>query len=91
MKDLLVFANRNDVPVLAQVAITHAQFETIHPFTDGNGRIGRALVHAILRRRKITTRVVVPIASYLVANKKAYFDDLNGYREGHSEALLGRC
>ena len=90
MKDLLLFANRNDVPVLAQVAITHAQFETIHPFTDGNGRIGRALVNAILRRREITTRVVVPIASYLVANKKAYFDDLDGYRDGHSEALLGR-
>ena len=37
MKDLLVFANRDDIPVLAQAAITHAQFETIHPFTDGNG------------------------------------------------------
>ena len=90
MKDLLVFANRDDIPVLAQTAITHAQFETIHPFTDGNGRIGRALVNALLRRRKVTTRVVVPIASYLVANRKAYFDDLGGYRDGHSEALLSR-
>jgi Fic family protein len=90
MKDLLAFANREDVPVLAQAAITHAQFETIHPFTDGNGRIGRALVNAILRRRRVTTRVVVPIASFLVANRKVYFDDLNKYRDGHIESLLTR-
>ena len=90
MKDLLTFANRDDVPALVQAAITHAQFETIHPFADGNGRIGRALVNAILRRRNITTRVVVPIASFLVANRKAYFDDLNKYRDGHIESLLTR-
>lgn len=90
MRDLLAFANRDDVPVLAQAAITHAQFETIHPFTDGNGRIGRALVNAILRRKKVTTRVVVPIASFLVVNRQAYFDDLNKYRDGHIESLLAR-
>lgn len=90
MEDLLIFANRDDVPVLVQAAVTHAQFETIHPFTDGNGRIGRALVNAILRRRRVTTRVVVPIASFLVANRKAYFDDLNKYRDGHIESLLSR-
>jgi len=90
MADLLKFANRDDVPALAQAAITHAQFETIHPFTDGNGRIGRALVNAILRRRGITTRVIVPIASSLAANRNAYFDDLNSYREGYFELLLIR-
>ena len=90
MRDLLIFANRDDLPVLAQAAITHAQFETIHPFTDGNGRIGRALVNAILRRRRVTTRVVVPIASFLVADRKAYFGDLNKYRDGYIESLLTR-
>lgn len=90
MQDLLKFANRDDVPAMAQAAITHAQFETIHPFTDGNGRIGRALVNAILRRRMVTTRVIVPIASSLAANRKAYFDDLNRYRDGHFELLLIR-
>lgn len=90
MKDLFSFANRDDVPVLAQAAITHAQFETIHPFTDGNGRIGRSLVNAILRRKKITTRVVVPIASYLVANRQAYFNDLNRYRDGYLEEIITR-
>ena len=90
MKDLLVFANRDDVPALAQAAITHAQFETIHPFTDGNGRIGRALVNAILRRRTVTTKVIVPIASSLAANRDGYFEDLNNYRRGHFEHLLIR-
>ena len=90
MKDLLTFANRDDVPALVQATITHAQFETIHPFADGNGRIGRALVNTILRRKRVTTRVVVPIASFLVTNRKAYFDDLNKYRDGHIESLLTR-
>ena len=63
MDDLLVFANRTDLPILAQAAIAHAQFESIHPFTDGNGRIGRALISAILRRRGLTRRITVPLAS----------------------------
>lgn len=90
MQDLLTFANRDDLPVLVQAAVTHAQFETIHPFTDGNGRIGRALVNAILRRRGVTTWVVVPIASFLVADKTAYFEDLNKYRDGSLRGLLSR-
>ncbi|WP_277932448.1 Fic family protein [Rhodococcus opacus] len=47
--DLIVFANRVDVTVIAQIAVAHAQFETIHPFLDGNGRVGRALIQAMLR------------------------------------------
>ena len=90
MQDLLKFANRDDVPALAQAAIAHAQFETIHPFTDGNGRIGRALINAILRRRMVTTRVIVPIASSLAAQRTGYFEDLSRYRTGHFENLLIR-
>ena len=55
LDDLIRFANRNDLPVLSQAAVAHAQFESVHPFTDGNGRIGRALINAILRRRGATT------------------------------------
>jgi Fic family protein len=86
--DLLTFANRDDVPVLVQAAIAHAQFESIHPFTDGNGRIGRALINTVLRRRGATTRVVVPLASALVARRDRYFDLLNAYRTGDVRPLI---
>ena len=82
MDDLVTFADRSDMPALLQAAIAHAQFESIHPFTDGNGRIGRALINTILRRRGATTRVVVPLASALVARRENYFDALGSYRSG---------
>jgi Fic family protein len=88
LDDLMTFANRDDLPVLVQAAITHAQFESIHPFTDGNGRIGRALINTVLRRRRATTRVVVPLASALVAHRDRYFDLLNAYRHGDTGPLI---
>jgi Fic family protein len=86
--DLVRFTNRNGIPVLAQAAVAHAQFESIHPFTDGNGRIGRALVNTILRRRGATNRVVVPLASALVAQRDHYFDVLDDYRAGRPEPIV---
>ena len=88
MDDLLVFANRTDVGVLIQSAIAHAQFESIHPFTDGNGRIGRALINTILRKRGTTRRVVVPLASAIVARRESYFAALNAYRAGDATAII---
>ena len=88
MGDLIAFSNRDDLPVFAQAAIAHAQFESIHPFTDGNGRIGRSLVNTILRRRGATTVVVVPIASALIARRDRYFDLLGQYRDGHAEPII---
>lgn len=88
MSDLIAFANRDDMPVLAQAAIAHAQFESIHPFTDGNGRIGRAVINTVLRRRGTTRRVIVPIASALVAHRDRYFDLLDEYRSGHVQPLV---
>jgi Fic family protein len=88
LADLVSFSNRGDLPVLAQAAIAHAQFESIHPFTDGNGRIGRALINTILRRRGTTNHVVVPLASALVADRDRYFDVLTDYREGHIEPII---
>lgn len=67
---------------VAQAAIVHAQFESIHPFTDGNGRIGRALINAVLRRRRLTTQTITPLASAMVANRQEYFDLVNNYRRG---------
>lgn len=89
MDDLVLFANRDDLPTLPQAAITHAQFESIHPFTGGNGRIGRALVDSVLRRRGATARVVVPLASALVAHRDRYFDAPTAYRRG--DVVAGRA
>ncbi len=88
MADLLEFANRTDLPILAQAALAHAQFESIHPFTDGNGRIGRALISAILRRRGLTRRVTVPLASVMLADTRRYFDHLTRYRAGDADGFV---
>jgi Fic family protein len=88
LEDLLAYANRDDLPALVQAAIVHAQFESIHPFTDCNGRIGRALINTVLRRRGATTRVVVPLASALVAHRERYFSLLGGYRRGNVRPLI---
>lgn len=88
MDDLVAFANRTDIAPLVHVAVTHAQFETIHPFPDGNGRAGRALVHAMLRHRGITRTVTVPISAGLLVDTGAYFDALGDYRAGHLEPIV---
>lgn len=88
LDDLFAFANRDDVPTLVQAAIVHAQFESIHPFIDGNGRIGRALIHAVLRRRRAARHLTVPIASALVAHRERYFDALNDYRAGSAAPVI---
>lgn len=82
MDDLVSFIGRLDIPVLAHVAITHAQFETIHPFPDGNGRTGRALVQAMLRHREVTTNITVPVSAGLLHDVNGYYDALNSYRRG---------
>jgi Fic family protein len=82
MADLVRFARRTDLPLLAQAALAHAQFETIHPFADGNGRTGRALVHALLRAGRLTRRVTVPVSAGLLTDTRAYFDTLTAYRAG---------
>lgn len=82
LDDLIAFSNRDDVEPITQAAIAHAQFESIHPFTDGNGRIGRALIGAILRRRGVTPHTVLPVASALAADTTHYFSLLTAYRSG---------
>jgi len=51
LEDLCAFMHRTDLPALVHAAVVHAQFETIHPFIDGNGRVGRCLAHSVLKRR----------------------------------------
>jgi Fic family protein len=86
MLDLVYFMNRDDLPAVAQAAIAHAQFETIHPFVDGNGRVGRALIHVLLRRRGVAPTFVPPISVVLAARPHAYVDGLVGFREGRLDA-----
>ena len=82
MDDLVAFARRTDLPALPQIAIAHAQFETVHPFPDGNGRTGRALVQALLHRLGVTRNVIVPVSAGLLRDTHGYFDALTAYRGG---------
>lgn len=88
LNDLIVWANRDDVPAVIHAAIAHAQFESIHPFTDGNGRIGRALISAMLRRRGVARHVVMPLASGILAIRDAYFAALTSYRAGDPGPII---
>ena len=89
MRDLVAFINRNDLPTLAQAAIAHAQFETIHPFIDGNGRVGRCLIHTVLARRQLASRMLVPVSLVLAAYGDQYIQGLVDFREGHIDQWCG--
>ncbi len=80
MADLCSFCNEESLPAVAQAAIAHAQFETIHPFSDGNGRTGRGLIHLVLRRRGLATRVLPPISLILATRARNYIDGLTATR-----------
>lgn len=77
LDDLCAFCNEDSLPAVAQAAIAHAQFETIHPFVDGNGRTGRALIHLILRRRGLARRVLVPVSLVLATWARDYVAGLS--------------
>jgi Fic family protein len=78
--DLVAFCNEKRLSPLHQAALAHAQFETIHPFEDGNGRTGRALLHLILRRRGLAEKVVPPVSLVLATYAEDYVRFLTGYR-----------
>jgi Fic family protein len=80
MADLCEFMNRDDISPVAQAAIAHAQFETIHPFGDGNGRVGRCLIHVLFKRRGIAQQYVPPVSIVLGANKDSYIAGLGEFR-----------
>lgn len=88
LDDLCLFMNRDDLPAIVQAAIAHAQFETMHPFGDGNGRIGRCLIHVILRRRGLAPNYVPPISLVLGANKDAYIAGLEAFQNDQVEEWL---
>lgn len=86
--DLVRFSHRTDVPALAHAAIVHAQFETIHPFTDGNGRTGRVVLQSVLRRRGVLRATTVPISAGLLRDPERYFRALTAYRDGDVDRIV---
>jgi Fic family protein len=80
LDDLAAYANGALHSPLIQAALVHAQFETVHPFTDGNGRVGRALIHTVLTRRGLTRSAILPISLVLLTRADAYVDGLSSYR-----------
>jgi Fic family protein len=80
LDDLCAFCNEDTLPAVVQAAIAHAQFETIHPFADGNGRTGRALIYMVLRRRGLSLRATPPISLILATRSKDYVALLDGTR-----------
>jgi len=80
LDDLAEAVNGDLLPPLVQAALVHAQFETIHPFDDGNGRTGRALIHVILRRRGVAPAYVPPISVVLARGRERYIEGLTGFR-----------
>jgi Fic family protein len=79
LDDLAAFMNTDRYPPLVQAALAHAQFEVIHPFADGNGRVGRALIHVVLRRRGLAPRYVPPISLVLATRTRDYIRGLRAY------------
>ncbi|WP_424937296.1 MULTISPECIES: Fic family protein [Bacteria] len=86
--DLVRFMERQDLPVLLQVALAHAQFETIHPFPDGNGRTGRALAQSILRNKGVVGSTAVPISAGLLVDVDRYFAALGAFRDGDAGPIV---
>lgn len=79
--DLIVYVNRDDVDPVAQAAIAHAQFEIIHPFADGNGRVGRVLIAWILVRR-LSLVTAPPVSARIAADVGGYSSGLVLFRMG---------
>lgn len=88
LKDLCAAINDDVLPPVIQAGLLHAQFEVIHPFLDGNGRTGRALIHVVLRRRDLTPIYVPPISVVLAGDKGNYIAGLGAFARGDVEAWL---
>lgn len=85
LEDLCAFMNRDDLSIIVQAAIAHGQFETIHPFADGNGRVGRCLIHTVLIHQELAPRYVPPISLILAGRASQYVAGLVDFREGRAD------
>jgi hypothetical protein len=85
--DLGRYTSRTDVSPVVQAAIAHARFEVIHPFTDGNGRVGRMLIQHVLAGR-ISLQAPVPVSIPWSRDKNGYVEGLRNYQEGNTDAWI---
>jgi Fic family protein len=83
------FLRDRSLPVLVQVGLLHYQFEAIHPFRDGNGRVGRLLVALLLAERRVLAQPLLSLSAYIDATRAEYYDRLQGVsRHGEWEEWL---
>jgi len=82
LENLADYVSATDGDPVARAAIAHAQFETIHPFIDGNGRTGRALIHTVLKRSDALRNILVPISTVFAGDTNAYIAGLTAFRAG---------
>src|SRR5260370_5041693 len=80
LDDLCKAINDDRLPPIVQASVVHAQLKPIHPFADGNGRTGRALIHVILKRRRVAPAYVPPISVVLAAKRDRSIDGLPRFR-----------
>jgi Fic family protein len=81
LDDFEHFLHDEELPVLIHAGLAHAQFETIHPFIDGNGRVGRLLISFLLVHREALQRPLLYLSHYLKRNRAEYYDRLSAIRE----------
>lgn len=82
------FYSHKNIPTLIKAALIHSQFETIHPFLDGNGRTGRLLITFYLCHQNVLERPVLYLSEYLKKHRNKYFSLLDGYRKGNISEWL---
>jgi Fic family protein len=88
IEDLVAFCARTDITPVAHAAIAHARFEVIHPFVDGNGRVGRMLLQQLLRRR-LNLGSPVPVSVFWSQDTDRYVSGLRSYQSGDIDAWIG--
>jgi len=89
LADFERFLNIRRVVPLIQIGVAHAQFETIHPFADGNGRVGRILITLALCQRKLLAKPLLCLSSYFKKHQQTYCDKLNDYHGGAVAGWVG--
>ena len=88
LEDIITFARRDDVGTIAKAALVHAQFETVHPFIDGNGRTGRTLLHRILKQEGVLGSATLPVSAGLLHNIDRYLESITRYQEGDPLSVI---